>query len=134
MVHEPPVLNGDAAMRPGASRSLHRRHRGVMAAASHEVAEAGRYTSVIESHDKAEYDPAQDAIRRGRFVSASVVYLTDSAHDLDDLPDQLRSGIGHFFAVHRDLGPGRGSRVNGWDDRAAAATFASARRQFQEAR
>jgi inorganic pyrophosphatase len=50
--------------------------------------------------------------------------------DVEDLPDQLRREIGHFFSIYKDLDPDRSSRVNGWDDRAAALqTIEQARRR-----
>ncbi len=39
---------------------------------------------------------------------------------LDDLPRALRDEITHFFAIYKDLEPGRESRVKGWRDRDAA--------------
>ena len=36
---------------------------------------------------------------------------------LDDLPQQLRLEIGHFFDVYKDLDPKRESEVKGWGDR-----------------
>ena len=39
---------------------------------------------------------------------------------LEDLPEQLRLEIGHFFDVYKDLDPKRHSKVKGWDDREAA--------------
>jgi len=35
-------------------------------------------------------------------------------HDIDDLPDQLRAEIGHFFSVYKDLDPDKHSEVKGW--------------------
>ena len=39
---------------------------------------------------------------------------------LDDLPDQLRAEIGHFFAIYKDLEAGGESQVKGWRDLDAA--------------
>jgi inorganic pyrophosphatase len=39
---------------------------------------------------------------------------------LDDLPEQLRAEIGHFFAIYKDLEAGRESSVKGWRDVDAA--------------
>jgi inorganic pyrophosphatase len=39
---------------------------------------------------------------------------------IDDLPEQLRAEISHFFAVYKDLDAGRHSEVGGWADRDAA--------------
>jgi inorganic pyrophosphatase len=44
----------------------------------------------------------------------------NSLEEVDDLPAQLRSEIGHFFDIYKDLDPDRYSEVTGWDDRAAA--------------
>jgi inorganic pyrophosphatase len=57
----------------------------------------------------------------------------NSVEDVDDLPAQLRSEIGHFFAIYKDLDPDRHSEVNGWDDRQAALeTIEKARKMFRE--
>jgi inorganic pyrophosphatase len=54
--------------------------------------------------------------------------------DLDDLPEQLRSEIGHFFAVYKDLDADRHSEVLGWGDREEAlAVVDEARRRHREA-
>jgi inorganic pyrophosphatase len=54
--------------------------------------------------------------------------------DLDDLPEQLRSEIGHFFAVYKDLDADRHSEVLGWGDREEALTVVDeARRRHREA-
>jgi inorganic pyrophosphatase len=56
----------------------------------------------------------------------------NSLQDVDDLPAQLRSEIGHFFNIYKDLDPDRYSEVNGWGDRAAALeTIAKAREMFR---
>jgi inorganic pyrophosphatase len=53
--------------------------------------------------------------------------------DVDDLPEQLRQEIAHFFDIYKDLDPDRHSEVNGWDDRAAALrTVEDARRAFRD--
>ena len=44
----------------------------------------------------------------------------NSLEDVDDLPEQLRKEIGHFFDVYKDLDPDRHSEVNGWGNREAA--------------
>lgn len=50
---------------------------------------------------------------------------------LDDLPQMLRNEISHFFAIYKDLEPGRESRVKGWRDRdAALAEIEEARERF----
>jgi inorganic pyrophosphatase len=51
--------------------------------------------------------------------------------DVHDLPDLLRDEISHFFAVYKDLDPGRWSKVGGWAGRdAALKTVDKARRAF----
>jgi inorganic pyrophosphatase len=51
---------------------------------------------------------------------------------LDDLPQQLRAEIGHFFSVYKDLDPDKHSEVKGWDDRdAALETIEQAREAFR---
>ena len=55
-------------------------------------------------------------------------------NDVDDLPEQLRKEIGHFFDIYKDLDPDRHSEVKGWGDRQAAfETIEKARRMFREA-
>jgi inorganic pyrophosphatase len=39
---------------------------------------------------------------------------------LDDLPQQLRDEIFHFFSVYKDLDPNRHAEPTGWSDREAA--------------
>ncbi len=54
--------------------------------------------------------------------------------DVDELPQQLRSEISHFFAVYKDLDADRHSEVLGWGDREQAlSTVEDARRRFQDA-
>ena len=54
--------------------------------------------------------------------------------DVDDLPTQLRSEIGHFFTVYKDLDADRHSDVKGWGTRdEALEKVAEARRRFLEA-
>jgi inorganic pyrophosphatase len=58
----------------------------------------------------------------------------NTVEDVDDLPNLLRSEISHFFAVYKDLEPGRHSEVRGWGDREAAlGTIAQARERFLQA-
>ena len=53
--------------------------------------------------------------------------------DVDDLPEQLRKEIGHFFDIYKDLDVGRWSEVGGWAGRdAACETLEKARRAFLE--
>ncbi|MQA87830.1 MAG: inorganic pyrophosphatase [Streptosporangiales bacterium] len=40
--------------------------------------------------------------------------------DLTDVPAHLRAEIGHFFDVYKQLEPGKGTDVRGWQDRVAA--------------
>jgi inorganic pyrophosphatase len=52
---------------------------------------------------------------------------------IDDLPKLLRDEIGHFFAVYKDLEPGKESKVKGWRDKdAALGEISSARERFRE--
>jgi inorganic pyrophosphatase len=52
----------------------------------------------------------------------------NAAEEIEDLPAQLRREIGHFFAVYKDLDPGRHSEVRGWGSREEALdTIARAR-------
>ena len=39
---------------------------------------------------------------------------------VEDLPDQLRNEISHFFAIYKDLDPDRHTNVKGWRGREAA--------------
>jgi inorganic pyrophosphatase len=51
---------------------------------------------------------------------------------IEDLPDQLRKEISHFFAVYKDLDPDKESEVKGWGDRdEALRTIEEARQRFQ---
>ncbi|MBV9165468.1 MAG: inorganic diphosphatase [Solirubrobacterales bacterium] len=47
---------------------------------------------------------------------------------VEDLPSQLRLEISHFFAIYKDLEPGKESTVKGWRNRDAAL------RELEEAR
>ena len=40
--------------------------------------------------------------------------------DLGDVPEHLRGEIGQFFDIYKELEPGKGTDVRGWQDRAAA--------------
>ncbi len=40
--------------------------------------------------------------------------------DLDDVPQQIRNELEHFFARYKDLEPGKWVKVEGWDNAAAA--------------
>jgi inorganic pyrophosphatase len=56
----------------------------------------------------------------------------NSLQNIDDLPRQLRSEIGHFFDIYKDLDEGRHSEVNGWGDRAEALeTIEQARERYR---
>jgi inorganic pyrophosphatase len=53
--------------------------------------------------------------------------------DLADVPEYLTAEIGHFFDIYKELEPGKGTDVRGWQDRAMAtgvveAAFARAGR------
>jgi inorganic pyrophosphatase len=51
---------------------------------------------------------------------------------VDELPQQLRAEIGHFFSVYKDLDPDKHSEVKGWDDRRAALeTIEQAREAYR---
>ncbi len=51
---------------------------------------------------------------------------------VEDLPDQLRKEISHFFAVYKDLDPDRESDVKGWGDKQdALRTIEEARQRFR---
>ena len=53
--------------------------------------------------------------------------------EIDDLPEQLRMEISHFFDVYKDLDPERHSKINGWGDRhKALATIEDSRRRHRE--
>jgi inorganic pyrophosphatase len=55
----------------------------------------------------------------------------NSLENLDDLPTLLRNEIAQFFAIYKDLEPGKESHVKGWRDRdAALAEIDSARERF----
>ena len=58
----------------------------------------------------------------------------NTIEDVDDLPHQLRSEIGHFFTVYKDLDADRHSEVLGWGDREEALKVVDeARRRQREA-
>jgi inorganic pyrophosphatase len=40
--------------------------------------------------------------------------------ELRDVPAHLTAEIGHFFDIYKELEPGKGTDVRGWQDRAAA--------------
>jgi inorganic pyrophosphatase len=44
----------------------------------------------------------------------------DGVQDLADVPAHLSAEIGHFFDIYKELEPGKGTDVRGWQDRAAA--------------
>jgi inorganic pyrophosphatase len=43
-----------------------------------------------------------------------------ATRDLADVPGHLAAEIGHFFDIYKELEPGKGTDVRGWQDRAAA--------------
>jgi inorganic pyrophosphatase len=52
---------------------------------------------------------------------------------IEELPEQLRREITHFFDVYKDLDPDRHSTVHGWgDQQAALEEIESSRRRFRE--
>jgi inorganic pyrophosphatase len=54
-------------------------------------------------------------------------------HRLDELPQQQRDEIFHFFSVYKDLDPDRHAEPTGWDDREAAwRSIAEARERFAQ--
>src|SRR5438270_946552 len=54
---------------------------------------------------------------------------------LDDVPHALRDEIMHFFAIYKDLEPGKESNVKGWRDRdAALEEIHRARERFSSTR
>jgi inorganic pyrophosphatase len=56
----------------------------------------------------------------------------NQVEQVDDLPQQLRAEIGHFFSVYKDLDPDKHSEVKGWGDRQAALeTIEQAREAFR---
>jgi inorganic pyrophosphatase len=53
--------------------------------------------------------------------------------DIDDLPEQLRKEIGHFFEIYKDLDADRHSDVKGWGNRQEALEMIEqAREAFRE--
>jgi inorganic pyrophosphatase len=40
--------------------------------------------------------------------------------ELEDVPEQIRNELEHFFARYKDLEPGKWVKVEGWDSREAA--------------
>jgi inorganic pyrophosphatase len=53
--------------------------------------------------------------------------------EVDDLPEQLRAEIGHYFAVYKDLDADRHSEVKGWAGRdAAREAIEKARQAFRD--
>jgi inorganic pyrophosphatase len=53
--------------------------------------------------------------------------------EIEDLPQQMRLEITHFFDIYKDLDPDRHSKVNGWGDRQdAEAEIDDCRRRFRE--
>jgi inorganic pyrophosphatase len=59
--------------------------------------------------------------------------LWSTLERLEDVPLQLRSEIGHFFAIYKDLEPEKESMVKGWrDQEAAIEELKRARRRYAE--
>jgi inorganic pyrophosphatase len=64
------------------------------------------------------------------------VPATDPRHvaivELDDIPDYELNEIAHFFAIYKQLEPGKDTVTHGWRGREAAETvIADSRRRFQ---
>jgi inorganic pyrophosphatase len=58
----------------------------------------------------------------------------NNVEDLDDVPHYELDEITHFFAIYKQLEPGKNTEVEGWQGRAAAEEVVdSSRRRFQEA-
>jgi inorganic pyrophosphatase len=56
----------------------------------------------------------------------------NTVEQVDELPQQLRAEIGHFFSVYKDLDPDKHSEVKGWGDRdAALETLKQAREAYR---
>jgi inorganic pyrophosphatase len=52
--------------------------------------------------------------------------------ELDDIPAHELNEIAHFFAIYKQLEPGKDTITHGWQDRAAAeAIIAESRRRYQ---
>jgi len=52
--------------------------------------------------------------------------------EIDDLPDQLRQEITHFFSIYKDLDPDRDSEARGWAGREQAlAVIEEAQERFR---
>ncbi len=52
--------------------------------------------------------------------------------ELDDVPPHELAEIAHFFAIYKQLEPGKNTVTHGWQDRAAAeAIIEESRRRFQ---
>ena len=49
-------------------------------------------------------------------------------HDLADVPAHLAAEIAHFFGIYKELEPGKGTDVRGWQDRASAEQVIDAAR------
>lgn len=65
------------------------------------------------------------------------VPATDPRHadilELDDLPAHELNEIAHFFAIYKQLEPGKDTVTHGWQGRAEAeAVIAESRRRFEE--
>ena len=60
----------------------------------------------------------------GRDAKVLCVVASDprwaNVRDLPDLPHHLLDEIGHFFEVYKDLEPGKGTDIGGWEGRERA--------------
>jgi inorganic pyrophosphatase len=43
-----------------------------------------------------------------------------AVQDMRDVPDYMTAEVGHFFDIYKELEPGKGTDVRGWQDCAAA--------------
>jgi inorganic pyrophosphatase len=51
--------------------------------------------------------------------------------ELDHVPEHELHEIGHFFAIYKDLEPGKGTQTSGWEGRETAeSTIVAAQRRF----
>jgi inorganic pyrophosphatase len=57
----------------------------------------------------------------------------NTMEELDDLPEQLRQEISHFFDIYKDLEPGKEATVHGWRSREEALEeIEAAQRRYRE--
>lgn len=73
---------------------------------------------------------------RGADAKVLTVPATDPRHvaivELEDIPDHELNEIAHFFAIYKQLEPGKETVTHGWQGREAAeAVIAESRHRFQ---